>query len=302
MNKPYNKCGCVAIVGRANVGKSTLLNYLLSFKLSITSKKVQTTRHQIKGVQTKDNYQIVYIDTPGFNFDQTSGLNKHINKCAQSVIDEVDVFVFVVEALIWNKVEQWIFDKLVQQQKPVILVVNKIDKIHPKTKLLSYLEQFNEMSSINEIIPISALKEKGALKKLEDNITHYLPKGPFLFEKDELTDCPEKFLVSEIIREKLIRHLGEELPHELTVEVIWFKLSEDHSLVNIAANIWVAKKGQKNIVIGKQGQLLKQIGIMARKEIEDLLNAKAYLNLWVKIKEGWHNNEQLLNQLGYNHN
>jgi len=290
------KSGYVAIVGRPNVGKSTLLNYIVGQKLSITADKPQTTRHQILGVKSTESTQVVYVDTPGIHTGGKKAINRYMNKAATSITEDVDVIVFIVQALKWTDEDQSVLNKLKQTKLPLILAVNKIDWVTDKSRLLPYLQQLQEKHKFTEIIPVSA--QKGThVKELEDLIEKYLPEGMPFFPEDQLTDRSVRFLSAEIIREKLVRELGEELPYQTTVEIESFK--EEENIVRIHATVLVETKGQKTIVIGKKGERLKSISTSARIDIEKLLDEKVFLRIWVKVRKGWSDDEQALLSLGY---
>ena len=297
MNKGH--CGYVAIIGRPNVGKSTLLNYLLGQKLSITSRKPQTTRHRLLGIKTEGNNQIIYVDTPGLHQGQHNAMNRYLNRAAKSSIEGVDVIVWLVEALRWTEEDNFVLNALEQTDVPVILGVNKIDKVSAQQKLLPYLQEAATKRNFAEIFPISALKGKNLLE-LQAQITNRLPISAWIFPEDQITDRTERFLCAEIVREKLVRRLGAELPYRITVQIELF--STGKKLTHISALIWVERHGQKVIVVGKKGQVLKAVGEEARKEMETLLNCKIFLQLWVKVKAGWCDNERALRQLGYSDN
>ncbi len=290
-------CGHVAIIGRPNVGKSTLLNHLLGQKISITSRKPQTTRHRILGIKTTDNYQIIYVDTPGLHHHQQGqALNRYLNRAALTAFEGVAAIIWLIEPLRWTTEDDYVLSFLNSQSPPVILGINKIDELSDKTQLLPFLEQTAARFNFQHIIPISALKQDN-LAALEQLLLNHLPLQTPLYPEEQLTDRTERFLAAEIIREKLIRRLGDELPYQITVEIEQF--IEAPTLTRIAALIWVQKPNQKPIVIGQQGKTLKTIGEAARKDLETLLDKKVFLQLWVKVKQGWSNDEQALRQLGY---
>jgi len=297
INSPETfKSGYVAIVGRPNVGKSTLLNHIVGQKLSITADKPQTTRHQILGVKSTDTTQVVYVDTPGIHTGGKKAINRYMNKAATSITEDVDVIVFIVQALKWTDEDQSVLNKLKQTKLPLILAVNKIDWVTDKARLLPYLQQLQEKHNFTDIIPISA--QKGThVQELEELIEKYLPEGMPFFPDDQLTDRSVRFLSAEIIREKLVRELGEELPYQTTVEIESFK--EEENIVRIHATVLVETKGQKTIVIGKKGERLKSISTSARLDIEKLLDEKVFLRIWVKVRKGWSDDEQALLSLGY---
>jgi GTPase len=297
MSSNEGHCGYVAIIGRPNVGKSTLLNYLLGQKLCITSRKPQTTRHRLLGIKTLGNTQIIYVDTPGIHQRQHNAMNRYLNRAAQSSMVGVDVIVWLVEALRWTEEDSYVLKSLAQLTVPVILGINKIDKIKDKKALLPYLQEVRLKHDFVSIFPISALKGDN-LNELEAKAIDFLPINTLLFPEDQITDRTERFLCAEIVREKLVRRLGAELPYRMTVQIEQFE-NRDNNLIFISAIIWVERKGQKIIVIGKKGHGLKKIGQEAREDIEQMLNSKVFLQLWVKVKEGWCDNERALRQLGY---
>lgn len=290
------KSGYVAIVGRPNVGKSTLLNHLLGEKVSITSPKPQTTRWQILGIKTLDDAQIVYIDTPGVNHTEKRAMNRYLNRVATSVLLDADVIVFVVDATIWRTEDQEVLKSLQSLEKPIVLALNKIDLLNEKGELLPIIAIMQDKMDFAAIIPVSALDEENTAT-LENEIIKLLPEGPQLFPEDQITDKSERFQIAEMIREKLIWATDEELPYTTAVEIEEFKQTE--KLTEISAVIWVERQGQKVIVIGKKGARLKKIGIQARRDIERLLGGKVFLRLWVKVKENWTDDERVLRTLGY---
>jgi len=290
------RCGYVAIVGRPNVGKSTLLNYILGMKLSITSRKPQTTRHQILGVKTTGDIQTIYVDTPGIHQRRGTAINKYMNRAATSILNDVDIVLFVVQANQWTEEDQAIIEKLKLVSCPVVLVVNKIDMLDNKKLLLPLIEKLSEKLEFSEIIPISALNGI-SIDVVEEKVAPLLPANTHIYPEDQITDRSMRFLSSEIIREKLIRELGQELPYTSTVSID--KYDEDKDIVRIHATIYVESNGQKAIIIGKKGARLKSIGTKAREDISVLVDSKVYLNLWVKVREGWSNDERALRGLGY---
>lgn len=301
MSKPKKKCGYIAIIGRPNVGKSTLLNHLIQHKISITSKKPQTTRHRILGIKTSEHQQMIYVDTPGLHQKAQRALNRYMNRAASSAIFDVDLILFVVDSLYWMPDDEWALKKIEHATVPVILVVNKVDKIPDKSKLLPHLEILSKKRGFAAVIPLSA-KSKQDVEILEKIITNYLPENAFVFPEDQLTDRSERFLAAEIIREKLMRHLGQELPYDLTVEIQEYKAEKNASgktLLRISAVIHVEKAGQKIIVIGEGGQRLKLVGEKARIDMEKLFGDKVFLKLWVKVKRGWSDDERSLQSLGF---
>jgi GTP-binding protein Era len=290
------KSGYVAIVGRPNVGKSTLLNCILRKKISITSSKPQTTRWQILGIKTLEDAQVVYIDTPGMHTDEKRAMNRYMNRIANSVLLDADVIIFMIDATIWRHEDELVLEKLQQVKKPVILVINKIDLLKDKADLLPLMDKLKDKLQFASIVPVSALENENT-KQLETDISRLLPEGPQLFPDDQITDKPLRFQLAEIIREKLIQATEEELPYATTVEIEQYAVGE--KLTEISAVIWVERPGQKIIVIGKGGAKLKKIGTQARREMEKLLGAKVFLRLWVKVKEHWTDDEKALRGLGY---
>jgi len=290
------KSGYVALIGRPNVGKSTLLNRMLGQKISIVSSKPQTTRHRILGIKTTDQAQILYVDTPGIHRAASRALNRYLNKAATAALTGVDVVVWLIDGKGIRGDDRLVLEKLKRLNVPVILAINKVDRVKDKKQLLPLIAEASAQYPFSEVVPVSALKGTH-LEVLEQAIVRHLPEGPCIYPEDQLTDKPERFFAAEIIREKLLNLLGEEVPHRLTVEIEQFK--EEGNLVHLYAIIWVEREGQKRIVIGSKGVLLKKVGQQARMELEDLLGRRVYLNLWVKIKKGWSDDERLLQQLGY---
>jgi len=290
-------CGYVALIGRPNVGKSTLMNHLLGQKISITSRKPQTTRHQILGIKTTDLGQAIFVDTPGMHDGEQRALNRYLNRTADTSLLGVDLVVWLIDSLEWHEYDDVIIKKLHRAGVPVILAVNKVDRVKDKQTMLPFFSRAGEKYPFAEIIPVSALKGDN-LEQLEQILMKRLPSSALIYPEDQITDRPERFLTAEIIREKLIRRLGQELPHALTVEIERYE--ETPAITRIYAIVWVERDTQKNIVIGKQGALLKSIGTDARQDIEVLIDNKVYLQLWVKVKKGWANNERALNSLGFN--
>jgi GTP-binding protein Era len=295
MNSQY-RCGYIALVGRPNVGKSTLLNKLLGFKLCITSRKPQTTRHRILGIKTKETAQLVFVDTPGIHKGGSRALQKHLNRAARSILQDMNVIVLLVEAMHWNEEDELALEACREADCPVILAINKIDTVKEKDALLPYIDELMEKHDFDCIVPISA-KNNQQLDSLENEIQQRLPLSEPFYSEDQITDRSASFIAAEMIREKLVRLLGDELPYETTVEIE--KFEETNKLLKIYAVIWVERDNQKAIVIGKQGARLKQIGQQAREELERFFDKKVYLQTWVKIKKGWSDSERALQQLGY---
>jgi GTP-binding protein Era len=300
MNEPsptVGRCGFAAIVGRPNVGKSTLLNALLGRKISIVSPKPQTTRHRILGILTQPQLQIVFVDTPGLHGDERRVMNRYMNRAARASLSDADVNLFVVEVLTWTDDDERTLEFLRNCGRPTIVLINKVDKFFPKERLLSYIQELQLKGPFADIVPISALKRDG-LKQLADLIAPYLPESPPHFPEEQITDKSERFQAAEIIREKLTLRLRQELPYGITVEIERFELQEDGRLL-IGAVIWVERAGQKAIVIGQGGERLKEIGRSARMELKNLFNRPVHLELWVKVKDNWSDSEVALRQLGY---
>ncbi|OAI13715.1 GTPase Era [Methylomonas koyamae] len=289
-------CGYVALIGRPNVGKSTLMNHLLGQKLSITSRKPQTTRHRILGIKTTAAGQAIFMDTPGMHQDEKKVLNRYLNKTADSTLLGVDVVVWLLDGLYWHEYDEKIFKKLERAGLPVILVVNKVDKIKEKDAVLRFFAEAQAKYPFRRILPVSALRNTN-LDLLEQQIMALLPEAEPIYPEDQITDRPERFFAAEIIREKLTRRLGDELPYALTVEIERYE--EYPELCKIYAAILVERDSQKSIVIGKQGEMLKKVGSEARADIEKLIGQKVYLQLWVKVKKGWSDNERALQSLGF---
>ncbi len=289
-----SRCGYVAIVGRPNVGKSTLLNALIGKKISIISPKPQTTRNQILGIKTVGDTQIVYIDTPGLHDAEKRAMNRYMNRLASAVILDANVIIFMIDALRFSSDDELVLKKIAESNIPTILVINKIDKLNDKKEILPLIEKYKEKYSFAHIIPISARRQEN-LDSLEETIEKMMPEGPHLFPDEQITDKDERFQVAEIIREKLIRATAQELPYSTTVVIDSMK--EEGKLTEISAIIWVEREGQKPIVIGKNGERLKSIGTAARKEIVKLLGKKVFLRLWVKVKSNWTDDERALGHL-----
>jgi len=290
-------CGFVALVGRPNVGKSTILNRLVGQKVSITSRRPQTTRHRILGIKTDAQGQVIFVDTPGLHQAQPRAMNRYLNRAAIDSLRDVDVVVFVVEGTRWKKDDDWVLEKLEHVSCPVILAINKIDHVADKAELLPHLQTLSAKREFCALIPICA-KNGDHLDQLETALRKHLPESPPFYAEDQVTDRSERFLAAELVREKLFRKLGEEVPYGLTVEIERFK-SEKNSL-HIHALIWVEKSGHKPMVIGSKGERLKEVGREAREDMEKAFGRKVFLQLWVKVKEGWADDERALRSLGYN--
>lgn len=290
------KSGFVALIGEPNVGKSTLLNRLIGQKVSITSRRPQTTRHRILGIKSIPQAQMIFIDTPGMHGNSTKSLNRYMNRTADGSLLEVDVALWIKDTVTWCDYDKVIISKLNKSRTPTILTINKIDRIKSKTRLLPFLDDARKRFAFEELIPVSALKGIN-LKGLEKAVVGLLPERDAVYPENVVTDRTQRFLAAETIREKLVRRLNQELPHALSVEIEQF--IEKASTVRINAVIWVERDGQKVIVIGKKGENLKAVGQQAREDIEDLLGMKVCLDLWVKVKKGWSDNERFLQSLGY---
>ncbi len=291
------KSGFIAVVGRTNVGKSTLLNALVGQKLSIVSDKPQTTRNNIRLIRTTETSQMVFIDTPGFHKPK-SKLSAFMLESAGSSVKDVDLVLFLVEEdTKIGRGDSMLIEKLQDVDVPVILVINKIDKV-PKEELLAKMALYQKYEFIDEIVPVSALKNEN-IDTLVSVIENYLPEGPMFFPEDMVTDRAERFVVSEIIREKALRYLQMEIPHGIAVEIMAMKEREDGQLVDIDVNIYCEKKSHKGIIIGKGGEMLKRIGTSARRDIESMLECRVNLNLWVKVRDSWRDKSFDLKELGY---
>jgi len=289
------RAGFIAIVGRPNVGKSTLLNVLVGEKISITSRKPQTTRHRIVGIHSDDTAQWVFVDTPGFQLQHRNALNRAMNKTVTEVLSSVDVVVFVVEALRYDQHDQQVL-KLLPRNRPVVLVINKTDTVKDKEALLPFIERMSKEFPFADIVPTSA-QTKSQIKDLLMTLRPHLPEGQPLYDVDDITDRSERFLAAEAVREKLFRLLGDEVPYATTVEIE--KFEQEGELRRIHAAIIVDKVGQKGIIIGKGGEKLKEIGTQARKDLERLFGGKVFLEVWVKVKSGWADDERAVKSLGY---
>lgn len=297
MQDPKTYCGFIAIVGRPNVGKSTLLNKILGQKISITSRKAQTTRHRIVGIHTEGAYQAVYVDTPGLHIEEKRAINRLMNRAASSAIGDVDLIIFVVEGTKWTDDDEMVLNKLRAAKAPVVLAINKIDNIKEKEILLPHITQLTEKFDFKAILPISAQRGNN-VHQLQKIVRESLREGAHHFPEDYVTDRSQRFMASEIIREKLMRFMGEELPYSVTVEIEQFKTNE-RGTYEINGLILVEREGQKKMVIGNQGQKIKVIGTEARADMERLFDNKVHLELWVKVKAGWADDERALRSLGY---
>ncbi|WP_369310634.1 GTPase Era [Providencia rettgeri] len=297
MSELQSHCGFVAIVGRPNVGKSTLLNQLLGQKVSITSRKPQTTRHRIMGIHTEDNYQIIYVDTPGLHIEEKRAINRLMNRAASSSIGDVELVIFVVEGTNWTADDEMVLTKLSSLRCPVILAINKIDNVVDKTVLLPHIGMISQKMNFLDVVPISAEKGTG-VDTIAKIVKQHIPEATHHFPEDYITDRSQRFMASEIIREKLMRFLGDELPYSVTVEIEQFKVTEA-GIYHINGLILVEREGQKKMVIGNKGSKLKTIGTEARIDMERMFDNKVHLELWVKVKSGWADDERALRSLGY---
>ncbi|HEY1026769.1 MAG TPA: GTPase Era [Pseudomonas sp.] len=293
---PVTRCGYVAIVGRPNVGKSTLLNHILGQKLAITSRKPQTTRHNMLGIKTEGDIQAVYVDTPGLHKHNDKALNRYMNRSATTALKDVDVVVFVVDRMRWTDEDQLVLEKVQHVQCPILLAVNKADRLEDKSELLPHLNWLAEQLPQAEIVPISALQGQN-LDTLEKLVGERLPESEHFYPEDQITDRSSRFLAAELIREKIMRQLGAELPYQITVEIEEFK--QEGRILHIHGLILVERDGQKKIIIGDKGERIKRIGQEARKDMETMFDSKVMLNLWVKVKGGWSDDERALRSLGY---
>jgi GTP-binding protein Era len=289
-------CGYVALVGRPNVGKSTLLNHLVGRKLSITSRKPQTTRHNLLGVDTNGRAQAIYVDTPGIHDGGGRAMNRYMVRTATSALHDVDIVVVVLERLRLGDEDLHVIDLARAARGRKMCVINKIDQMESPEQLLPHIARLDALGVFEEIIPVSALRGTG-LDRLKQAVLERLPEGPHLFPPDQVTDRSERFIAGEIVREKLMRRLGDELPHRITVVIENYVVKE--RIVDIDATIFVEREGQKAIIIGRSGALLKSVGQDARADIEALIERKVMLRLWVKVKAGWTNNEAGLRRLGF---
>lgn len=295
MSKDF-RCGYVALIGRPNVGKSTLLNRMIGQKISITSRRPQTTRHRVLGIKTLPQAQVVYVDTPGLHQGDRKALNRVLNKAALDTLYDVDVVALLVDGMQWNDEDQWILRLLRELACPVLLVINKVDTLNDKMRLLPHIQRLSAEFEFAEVIPLSA-RTGANCERLETSVVQHLPIAEPLYPDDLITDRNERFLAAERVREKLFRKLGQEVPYGLTVQIESFKL--EGQLRRIHALIWVDRESHKSIVIGRNGALLKAVGREARQELEDLFDSKVFLQLWVKVKQGWADDERALRSLGY---
>lgn len=290
------RCGYVAIVGRPNVGKSTLLNHIMGQKISITSRKPQTTRHQVLGIKTEDDHQIIFVDTPGLHKEASKAINRYMNRAASTAIRDVDLVLFLVDRTAWTDEDEMVLEHVTRSGLPAMLVVNKVDLLEDKSVLLPHLQALADKGDFAAIVPLSALRQHN-VAELEREILPYLPKSEHFYPEEQITDRSMRFLAAEIVREKIMRQLGEELPYSVAVEIEEF--SQEGEVLHISALILVERKGQKKIIIGDKGARLRSIGTEARQDMERLFDSKVMLRLWVKVKSGWSDDERALRSLGY---
>ncbi|MCM2971153.1 GTPase Era [Larsenimonas suaedae] len=293
------RCGFVAIVGRPNVGKSTLMNRILGQKISITSRRPQTTRHQVLGVKTEGARQAVYIDTPGMHVmhkDRNRAINQFMNQAATQALRDVDCVVFIVDRTKWTDEDDVVLSRLENVKAPVIVVINKVDWLNDKSALLPWIETLKAKREFAAILPISA-KHGTQVDQLEQEVASYLPESEHFFPEDQITDKSSRFIAAELVREKVMRQLGDELPYQMTVEIEEFR--SEPNIIHISALMLVERDGQKKILIGEKGERIKQIGREARLDMEKMFDSKVMLKLWVKVKRGWSDDERALKSLGY---
>ncbi len=293
------RCGFVAIVGRPNVGKSTLMNRILGQKISITSRRPQTTRHQVMGVKTEAETQTIYVDTPGIHImqkDRNRAINAFMNQAATQALRDIDCVVFIVDRTKWTSEDDVVLEKLSHVQAPVIVAVNKVDWIEDRSKLMPWLAELEKRRNFAAIVPISA-RHGTNVEALEAEVAKHLPQNVHFFPEDQITDRSQRFLAAELVREKVMRQLGDELPYQMTVEVEQFR-DEGH-IIHIHALMLVEREGQKKILIGEGGERIKKIGQEARLEMERNFDSKVMLKLWVKVKRGWSDDARALKSLGY---
>jgi len=290
------RCGYVALVGRPNVGKSTLMNRILGQKLSIVTAKPQTTRQRIAGIKTTAQGQVIYIDTPGIHLAARRALNRYMNRIAQASFNDVDLILFLIEAGRWTRQDEHVARTLAAVGVPVVLVINKIDLVADKSELLRFVAEKVGADRFQDVLMVAARNGDG-VTDLELKVMQYLPFSRPFYDEDQFTDRSERFLAAELIREQLMQRLHQELPYALTVEIEEFSRSD--KLLRIGAIVWVEREGQKQIVIGKGGKVLKQVGSGARQELQDLLGEKVFLRLWVKVSRDWSDSERALRQFGY---
>lgn len=296
MSKPVFKSGYVAIVGRPNVGKSTLLNSILGQKISITSRKPQTTRHNILGIHTTESAQMMFLDTPGQHLNTPRAINRYMNRAASNALADVDVVIFVIDRLKWNEEDEMVLKRVIESGKPCVVAVNKTDRLSTTELLLPHIQELSERLPRAEFVPVSALKNNNVDRLLEQ-AEAMLPEGEAFFDEDQITDRSMRFMAAEIVREKIMRQLGDEVPYAAAVEIERYEHKGNITFIN--ALVLVEREGQKSILIGEKGTRLKQIGMEARKDIEELCGTKVMLEVWVKVKSNWSDDERALRSLGY---
>ncbi|MCJ2376006.1 GTPase Era [Vibrio sp. ZSDZ34] len=298
-SSPENQhCGFIAIVGRPNVGKSTLLNQILGQKISITSRKPQTTRHRIMGVDTEGDYQAIFVDTPGLHIEEKRAINRLMNRAANSSLSDVNLVFFLVDGTHWTKDDEMVLNKLKKAEFPVVLCINKVDNVQDKTDVMQHMMELSQKMEFVDVVPISAKHGKN-IDTLRKHVREHLPKATHHFPEEYVTDRSQRFMASEILREKLMRFTGDELPYSVTVEIERFDYNPKNDGFHINALILVERSGQKKMVIGKGGEKMKTIGREARLDMEELFGRKVYLETWVKVKSGWADDERALRSLGY---
>ncbi|WP_043526639.1 GTPase Era [Litchfieldella xinjiangensis] len=293
------RCGFVAIIGRPNVGKSTLMNRILGQKISITSRRPQTTRHQVMGIKTEGDDQFIYVDTPGMHImskDRNKAINRFMNQAATHALRDVNCVVLIIDRTRWTAEDQAVLDKLTHVKAPVVLAINKVDWLEDKAALLPWLEEVGAKRDFAAILPLSA-KHGTNVDALEEEVAKHLPESIHFFPEDQVTNKSQRFLAAELVREKVMRQLGDELPYQMTVEIEEFR--DEGRVIHISALMLVERPGQKKILIGENGDRIKKIGREARLEMESALGAKVMLNLWVKVKRGWSDDDRALKSLGY---
>jgi len=296
MSDPITRCGLVTLAGRPNVGKSTLLNRLVGHKISITSARAQTTRHRLLGIKTTEHAQAIYVDTPGLHADNKGMMNRHLNRVAGASLQGVDCIVLLIAASGWTEEDEYPLQLLAKRDIPAILAINKLDQIKDRGRLLPLMEQSGRKMAFADIVPVSA-RTGTNVDDLEKTILKYLPEQPPLYPADRITDRGERFLAAELVREQIFRGFQQEVPYATAVSIEQFKRAK--GTLHVEATIWVEREGQKPILIGKDGQRLKTVGSRARLAMQKLFATKVHLNLWVKVREGWSDNERLLRSLGY---
>ena len=298
-SEPENqRCGFIAIVGRPNVGKSTLLNRILGQKISITSRKPQTTRHRIMGVDTQGDFQAIYVDTPGLHIEEKRAINRLMNRAANSSLSDVNLVFFLVDGTHWTDDDEMVLTKLQKSNFPVVLCVNKVDNVPDRNQVMMHMMDMSKKMEFVDVVPISAKHGKN-IDVLREHVRKHLPKAAHHFPEEYVTDRSQRFMASEIVREKLMRFTGEELPYSVTVEIERFDYNPDTDGFHINALILVERHGQKKMVIGKGGEKIKTIGREARLDMEELFGRKVFLETWVKVKSGWADDERALRSLGY---